>query len=69
MKIEPTYLGDAVYASYDGYAVVLTTGHHDPKLARAVIVMEPEVLWALDTYRKNIERAREAQQKNETPSN
>jgi hypothetical protein len=68
MKIEPTYLGDAVYASYDGFAITLTTNHHDPRFAGAVIVMEPEVLWALDTYRKNIERAREAQQKNETPS-
>ena len=39
MKDKSIYIGDAVYASFDGYAVVLAVNHHDNK----VVVLEPEV--------------------------
>jgi len=41
--LQPVYLGDSVYASFNGYAIVLTTnnGHDDDP--RNHIVIEPEV--------------------------
>lgn len=44
------YLGDAVYASYDGYGVMLTTGHHEPHKASNRIVLEPEIIEAFISY-------------------
>jgi len=44
------YLGDAVYAEYDGYGVRLTVEYGMG--AEETIVMDPEVLDALDKYRK-----------------
>lgn len=41
MNNKSIYIGDGVYASFDGYAVVLAVNHHDNK----VVVIEPEV-WA-----------------------
>lgn len=49
--IQPSYLGDGVYASSDpkrGFPLVLTTGHHDPTQAEHVIYFEPEVLCELE---------------------
>lgn len=43
MKISDTYLGDGVYVSFDGYAIVLAVNHHDNK----VVVLEPEVYASL----------------------
>lgn len=46
MTTEETYLGDGVYASFDGYQVWLRTGEdHDNRIA-----LEPEVLGALEAY-------------------
>lgn len=39
MENKSIYIGDGVYVSFDGYAVVLAVNHHDNK----VIVLEPEV--------------------------
>jgi hypothetical protein len=45
MTIEnPTYLGDAVYATYDDYHVILTTEHHDPKEANNIVYMDKDVI-------------------------
>ena len=44
-KIEPTYLGDGVYATEDDRGIVLTTGTHVITEADNVIVLEPKV-WA-----------------------
>ena len=44
------YLGDGVYASFDGYHIVLAANHHE----NAVISLEPEVLDALLAYRERI---------------
>jgi hypothetical protein len=46
----PDYLGDGVYAHIDEGGIVLTTGHHDPALATNVIVIEPAVLNAFESY-------------------
>ena len=41
-----TYLGDAVYASFDGYMIKLRTGDGNNQ----VIYLEPEVYAALASY-------------------
>jgi hypothetical protein len=46
------YLGDSVYADTDGWAIVLTTENgYGPS---NTIVLEPEVLTALNNYAKRI---------------
>lgn len=47
------YLGDSVYAYFDGFAIHLTTENgYGPT---STIVLEPEVLHALDAFRKRME--------------
>lgn len=48
--IEPEYLGDSVYAKFDGFGVVLTTDSHEDKDAGNRIVLEPEVVSELVAY-------------------
>jgi len=45
-----TYLGDAVYATYDGHMLTLTT--EDGVNVSNTIHLEPGVLLALDIFRK-----------------
>ncbi len=52
------YLGDAVYAEFDGYAVILTT--EDGLQTTNTIYLEPEVLAALDEYVKSLRGENEA---------
>ena len=55
------YLGDSVYAVFDGYHVVLTTENglpHDPSNR---IALEPSVIRALNNYVQAIRKEREAQ--------
>ena len=47
-----TYLGDAVYASFDGYQIWLRTGDSGNQR----IALEPAVLNALDDYRKHLQQ-------------
>lgn len=42
------YLGDSVYADFDGYAIILTT--ENGLGPSNTIVLEPEVFQALDRY-------------------
>ena len=49
-KIEPTYLGDGVYATEDDRGIVLTTGTHVITEADNVIVLEPKVWAALKRW-------------------
>lgn len=49
---EKVYLGDAVYADHDGFALVLTTENGYKATNR--IVLEPEVLGALEEYIKRL---------------
>lgn len=46
----PEYLGDGVYIKHDGIAITLMTGSHDHP--DNTIVLEPFVLKAFDTFRK-----------------
>lgn len=45
------YLGDGVYASYDGYNVWLDTRAQEPIQQ---IALEPDVLVALDAFRAHV---------------
>lgn len=50
--MKKTYLGDSVYAEFDGFNIVLATDNgHDP---RNSIVLEPEVLESLDRFRSSL---------------
>ena len=49
-KIEPRYLGDGVYASFDGYHINLACNHHE----NHVIALEPDVMDALKQFEKDI---------------
>lgn len=46
------YLGDSVYVDYDGFAFILTIENgHGPS---NIVCLEPEILEALDEYRKTV---------------
>jgi hypothetical protein len=48
VKVTKVYLGDSVYADFNGYGVVLTTENgYGPS---NTIVLEPEVIEALSRY-------------------
>jgi hypothetical protein len=47
------YIGDAVYADFDGYSIVLTT--ENGIRATNTVVLEPEVFAALLQWRKRLE--------------
>lgn len=50
--MEERYLGDGVYASFDGYHIVLAVNHH----ANRVVALEPDVMEALIEYYKQISK-------------
>lgn len=50
MKDNPIYLGDAVYAYFDGYGVELKLNEHT---SRCLIYMEPEVMQNLIEFWKS----------------
>lgn len=45
------YLGDGVYASFDGYHIWLAANHHTNK----VVALEPSVFEALIRYKKRLD--------------
>jgi hypothetical protein len=49
--VPPVYLGDGVYASFDGYQIWLHVGAHT---ASPVAALEPAVLDALNAYAKQV---------------
>ncbi len=51
---EPTYLGDRVYAAFDGCYVQLTTNNGHPDDPRNRIALEPQVLANLARYLRDI---------------
>jgi hypothetical protein len=55
--IEPRYLGDGVYASFDGYHIWLQTDSHLEHEATNRIALEPEVFTALVQYQTAVNRA------------
>ena len=46
------YLGDAVYAEFDGYSIILTT--ENGIAATNTIYLEPEVVRAFDKFRSAV---------------
>ena len=46
MTKDSTYLGDGVYASFDGYQIWLSVNHHENKQ----VALEPKVMEALLEY-------------------
>ena len=46
------YLGDSVYADFDGYHVILTTENGHPDDPRNRIFLEPSVISGLQEYAK-----------------
>jgi hypothetical protein len=47
---QDTYLGDGVYASYDGFQIWLAVNHHTNKQ----IAIEPSVMHALLVYAEKV---------------
>ena len=57
------YLGDSVYAAFDGYNNVLTTENGYPDDPRNRIVIEPDVYSALVKYYEKLRSNNNEQQK------
>lgn len=49
---EKTYLGDSVYATFDGYHIILTTENGMPDDPSNRIALEPAVLASLSAYKR-----------------
>ena len=47
---EDIYLGDGVYASFDGYQIWLAVNHHENKQ----VALEPKVMEALLAYANRV---------------
>lgn len=58
MTVPKVYLGDAVYASYDGYHIVLELS--DGLRTYNPIALEPAVMQALIRYNDDIKRWNES---------
>jgi len=52
--VDKAYLGDSVYAEYDGYQITLTTQNGLPTDPSNRIVLEPEVVSNLEKFVKTI---------------
>lgn len=48
--IEPRYIGDGVYASFNGYHIWLAVNDHRNR----VVALEPQVMEALKQFEKDI---------------
>lgn len=53
-KREPEYLGDGVYASFDGYHIWLRTGAHEGPHVTNEIALEPSVYAALMHFHERL---------------
>ena len=51
---EREYLGDGVYASFDGYHIWLRTGAHEGPHVTNKIALEPAVFAALVEYERQV---------------
>lgn len=49
------YLGDSVYAYFDGCIIWLRTGNHDEAFCDQEIGIEPEVLRSLNKFNQRIQ--------------
>lgn len=50
------YIGDGVYAEFDGYGIWLRTGNHQEHLCDDKIYMEPDVLDSLNKFVEHLKR-------------
>ena len=48
------YLGDSVYAEFDGYGIILTTNNGYPDDPRNKIMLDPDTIEALLYFIENI---------------
>jgi hypothetical protein len=55
MNENQTYLGDGVYASFDGYQIWLAVNHHE----NTVVAIEPKVMDQLLAYANRVWKIRE----------
>ena len=53
------YLGNSVYADFDGRGITLTTENGYPDDPRNIIYLEPQVLASLDEYKRHLRRLNE----------
>lgn len=54
--MDKVYLGDSVYAEFDGYGIWLTTNNGHPDDPRNKIYLEPVVLNSLDIFREHLKQ-------------
>lgn len=59
--MEKDYMGDSVYASFDGYHIILTTENGLPTDPSNRIAIEPQVLESINCYARRIAQLREVQ--------
>lgn len=52
-KVPASYLGDGVYAIFDGYGIWLHANHHEHPTDR--VYLEPEVFDALIRFKEEVE--------------
>ncbi|HAT1745432.1 hypothetical protein ACF0MN_11010 [Legionella pneumophila] len=53
------YLGDGVYAFFDGDGIWLRTGHHEDALCDDKIYLEPDVLESLNMFVEKVRQRNE----------
>lgn len=63
------YLGDGVYAFFDGYAIRLRTGDHRDNEFDQEIFLEPEVLSSLNKFYERAKQSKKEGVKDATESN
>lgn len=56
----PVYIGDGVYAYFDGYGVELRLGRHD---AQCAVYLEPEVMASLAEFFEAVRKTKEEAKK------
>lgn len=57
--MDKDYMGDSVYASFDGYHIILTTENGLPSDPSNRIAIEPQVLEAINRYAARLAEKRE----------
>ena len=61
-----TYLGDSVYAEWENGEIALTTGIHPGPLYN-IIILEPEVIAAFETFLSRVKIAIQEEEKPQVP--
>jgi len=62
MEEDNVYLGDGVYASFDGFQIWLAVGDH----TNNIVALEPAVMKELIKYKESIDKKLEDKYKNDT---